>query len=221
MRKDKQEAIKLRFEEKSYNEISRLLNIPKSTLHCWLKDDFKSKEIRNLLQKRNVATKEHIHLMNTARLAKLEKLRNDFRIQAVSEFSLLKNNPLFLSAINLYWGEGDKILKNSIVRLINTDYRIVKIFKKFLVEVCNVPEEKIKLCLFIYPDLQDDKCKSFWSEMIGIPLNQFGKTQTIIGKNKARRTLNGICSVQVYSRGLKEKVIKWIDLIAEEVSMRV
>lgn len=208
-------ALELRKKNKSYNEIVRLLKIPKSTLHYWLKDNPESRLIKNKLNKNRLLDKKQIALMNRIRGEKWEKWRNQFRVEAIKEFKSLKNNPLFISGISLYWGEGDKILKNGIVRLINTDYRMIGVFYKFLKTICKIPDKKIVFCLFIYPDLSDLQCKKFWSGNIGFDSSQFRKTQVITGKNNQKRVGNGMCSIQVYSRGLKEKLIEWINIFAK------
>ena len=51
MRNDKKEAIQLRTEGKSYNEIKKMLGVPKSTLSDWLHNIQWSKVVKNNLSK--------------------------------------------------------------------------------------------------------------------------------------------------------------------------
>ena len=43
-------------------------------------------------------------------------------------------------------------------------------------------------------------------------MDHFVKPYFIKGREKKKRVNYGICSVQVYSRELKEKILEWIDL---------
>lgn len=214
MRNDRHLAIKLRKQNKSYNQISKELEIPKSTLVYWFKDENWSREIKNKLNAENVCLfKKRLKSMNTIRTEKWEKWREGFRCEARKEFKKFFKNPLFISGINLYWGEGDSVLKNGNVRLSNTDYRMIRIFVKFLTNIVGVPKEKIKCTMILYPDLKEKKCKLFWSNVSGIPLSQFYKTQFIKGKHPTKKLDNGVCMIQVLSRGIKEKIMVWIDLL--------
>jgi len=218
MRKDRYSAIKLRKQNKSYNEISKILNIPKSTLVYWFSDKNWSKDIKNKLSARNVLSlKKRLGLINRIRTKKWEKWREGFRTEARKEFKKFLKKPLFISGINLYWGEGDSVLKNGNVRLSNTDHRMISIFVRFLINIVGVPKEKIKCTMILYPDLKEEKCKLFWSNMGGIPSSQFYKTQFIKGKHPTKRLENGICMIQVLSRGIKEKIMVWIDLLYKNI----
>ncbi|MFH1611720.1 MAG: hypothetical protein ABH887_00395 [bacterium] len=121
-------------------------------------------------------------------------------------------NPLFVAGLILYWGEGDSKLVNGMVRLSNTDTRMIEIFVKFLKIICNVPKEKIKAYIILYPDLSESYCKKYWCYVTGIFQSNFYKTQFIKGRHPTNRLRYGICEIHVSSRGLKEKIMVWTDL---------
>ena len=220
MRNDKHLAIKMRERGKSYNKISKELSIPKSTLSGWLADADWSKEIKmELTRKVNYVARKRLLLINKARREKWEKWREEFRKKARKDFPRLLKNPLFTIGIALYWGEGDHKLENGRVRLINTDPRIIRLFSKFLKEAIGVPEEKIRAWLILYPDLSEKKCKDFWSEASSVSLDKFGKTQFIRGRHPTRRTAYGMCTINVNSRGLKEQIFTWTDLLYEKYNL--
>lgn len=213
MRKDRHLAIKLRKMGKSYNEISKTLNLPKTTLSSWFKNEKWSKIIKKELNDRNIKiSRKRILVLSKINKKRWEEWRKRHRIEATKEFETLKKVPLFIAGINLYWGEGDSNLKNGIVRLANTDHRMVIAFGNFLQKICKIPKEKIRIYLVLYPDLSDTDCKNFWGMKTGIPISQFHKSQFIKGKHPSKRLERGICSIQVSSRGLKEKIFTWIDL---------
>lgn len=147
-----------------------------------------------------------------------EEWREEFRKEARKEFPLLITNPLFITGINLYWAEGDSKLKNGKVELVNTDPRMISLFVKFLRKIAKVPENKILVWLILYPDLSEEKCKSFWGEICKISPMQFRKTQFIKGRHPTKKVEHGMCVVIVHSRGLKEKIFTWIDLLSHKLS---
>lgn len=218
MNKLKQSAFKLRRQKKSYGEISQRLSIPKSTLSYWFKTDSESSRIKKILIKR--AQKKAVGRLRKMALVhkeKWEKIHLSYRKKAGQEFPVLISQPFFGPGLMLYWGEGDKKLRNGIVRVANTDYRMLKIFIAFLIKACQIRSEKIRVWLLLYPDLNEKRCKEYWSRMLNVPKKQFVKSQYILGREKRRKVDYGVCTVQVYSRELKEKIIEWINLYSEKL----
>ena len=92
-----------------------------------------------------------------------------------------------------------------------------QIYQQALSEA-KISEEKIRLSLIIYPDLDDEDCKKFWNNKTKISLKQFDKSSVIYGRHPTKRLKNGICIIRVNSSpGLKEKIIIWKDYIIKEL----
>ena len=219
MRHDNHLAIKLRREGKSYNEISKGLNIPKSTLHGWFKNNEWSAQIKKeLTEKARILARPKLRLMALANKKKWAEIHLQHQIEAKVEFPSLINNPLFIAGLMLYWGEGDKILKNGLVRLSNSDPELIKVFYLFLKDVLLIPKEKIFIKLILYPDLADNVYKKLWSHNLSIPLSQFKRSAIILGRHPTKRLSYGICSIEVSSRKIKEKIITWFGLYQKYVS---
>lgn len=213
MRKDKEKAYILRKEGKSYREISQVLGVPKSTLSCWLKNEAWSREIGERLA--STESFEHpakLKLMVEGNKKRWKLLHEQYRQAAIKEFKKLKKEPLFLAGLMLYWGEGEKQSKSSVVRLANSDPALLRIFYLFLRRVIKVPEDKIWAWLLLYPDLVDSVQKSFWSKSIGFSTDKFKKSIYIKGKHPTKRLSYGVCTIFVQSRELKEKILKWIEM---------
>jgi transposase-like protein len=218
MRNDQHLAIRMRKRGASYKEISKELNIPKSTLNYWFKDLIWSRKIKERLTEKAIRTSEkRMKRIIKSNKEKWEKWREGFREEAKEEFKNLKSNHLFIAGTMLYWGEGDQNLKYP-VRLSNVNYRMIKLFKRFLLKVCKIKSEDIYLSLFIYPDIKEEECKRFWSEKTKTKLEQFDKAQVIYGKHPTKRLENGICAIRVKkSIGLKEKILIWINLLSDNL----
>jgi hypothetical protein len=157
--------------------------------------------------------------MAQANKARWLKWREDECINSIYEFESLKDNPLFIAGIMLYWAEGDGNLDNANTRLTNTDPRMVRMFIDFALQVCNVPIENVKIGLIIYPDIIENVCKEFWNKYLGIPFNQFYKTQLIEGKIKEKKLEHGICMVRIGGTALKIRIHTWINLYVSKMRL--
>jgi len=217
MRKDKEIAIKLRKEGKSYREIKKELSVPLSTLSEWLAPHDWSKNIAVTLAK-NSADRGSIHLrkLNDIRGKHLIKVYEDAESEAVEEFEKLKYHPLFIAGIMLYWGEGDKKTKN-FVRITNTDPAIIKIFANFLFDICQFDKSRIAVSLLLYPDLVDETCKKYWIENSGLSELHFHKSQVIQGKHKTNRLRYGVCTITISSTYFKRKINIWTQMFTQQL----
>lgn len=217
MRHDKEKALKLRRAGKSYNEIRRELGAPKSTLSGWLKPYKWSKKISLSLAE---ASKEknavRIRHLNKIRGKHLENLYKQARTEAYEEFEKLKYHPLFIAAVAIYWGEGDKSIKQGL-RISNVDPAMIKLFTNFLLHICQLDNDKIYAWLLLYPDLDEKECKNFWIKKTSLINDNFNKSIVIKGRHKTKRVQYGICNVGVSSRYLKEKMLVWVELLPKQL----
>ncbi len=221
IRLDRHLAINSRKQGKSYAEISKELGIPESTLGYWFRGNLWSEEIKtNLIGKARILATPKLRLMSKANKKKWDEIHLQQQDEAKRDFPLLVKKPLFIAGLMLYWGEGDKVIKNGIVRLANSDPEMIKIFHFFLNKVLKIPKEKIIIKLTLYPDLEEVIYKKFWSKAINIPLTQFRTSVVIEGKHPSRRLSYGVCSIEVYSRKLKEKIFTWLKLYQQYFSQK-
>jgi len=213
MRKDKEKAFELRHSGKSYKQIRDELGIATSTLAGWFKNKPWSQEIKSRLSAEvSLSNPKKLELMAHANRERWKIKHEEYRTAAVKEFEKLKDDPLFLAGIMLYWGEGEKQQKSSQVRLGNNEPEMIKIFYLFLTRSLGLEPDKIFAWLLLYPDLVDSVQKNFWSKATGIPLERFKKSIYIKGREPKKRLSYGICTVVVSSRALKERILKWLKL---------
>lgn len=213
MRKDKEKAIELRREGKSYKQISRDLNIPLGTLGGWFKSQSWSEKIKVRLSAEVSLSNAHaLSRMAQVNRDRWESKREGYRSAAVQEFEALKNDPLFLAGIMLYWGEGEKQQKSSVVRLGNSEPEMIRIYHLFLTKTLKVNRERISAWLLLYPDLVDSVQRNFWSKATGLSPSQFKKSIYIKGRHPTKRLSYGVCTIVVSSRALKERILKWLEL---------
>lgn len=217
MRADKDRVLQLRKQGKSYNEIRQEIRIPKSTLSEWLSKNGWSRRVRRILtEKAKKKSTARLRKLNTIRGAQLARVYEEARSEARQEFKQFRYHPLFVAGISIYWGEGDKASDN-FVRISNIDPLMVKIFVKFLLEICNVPRERIRSWVLIYPDLEDEKCLHFWIKSTGLERANFTKCVRITGKHKTNRVNFGVCNIGISSKYLKQKLLVWLNLLPERL----
>ncbi|MES2749189.1 MAG: hypothetical protein V4606_02235 [Patescibacteria group bacterium] len=209
MRTDKESAFTLRKQGKSYKYIHKELGMSMSTLSNWFKGVDFSEDVKRAV------TAEAL-TKSTLRLKVLNQARGDllrahyFQAEAEAQQELNENlsNPLFVSAIAAYWGEGDKST-GSLVRLANTDPQMIKLFANFLLNICEVPRDKIRLALYLYEDLNDIECRKYWTDNTN--LDHFHKTMVLPSRHKTKKLPYGTCTILVANTYLKKKLLFWID----------
>lgn len=217
MRKDKENAIKMRKAGKSYKEIRRELRIPLSTLSEWFSSQEWSKAIAERLRK-------EVQIASTARIIELDKIRGahlkrvyeEAREEAREELETLKYNPMFIAGVMLYWGEGNKASRHNLM-LSNSEPALIKFYVSFLTQTCGIPMEKVRGHVLIYPDHDEKLTRAFWAKSSGIPWDNFTKSTLIQGRHKVRRLTWGVCMVTVSSAYLKEKMLVWLKMLPGEL----
>jgi len=215
MRTDKEIAFNLRKQGKSYKEIHTELGMSVSTLSNWFHGHDFSEAIKKSLNEQSIIKgTERLRSLHKTRGALLDAYYEQAREEAAAELKKNINDPLFVSAIAAYWGEGDKA-KNGQVRLANTDPKMIKLFSDFLTTFCSVPEHKLRGALYIYPNLDEETCKKFWKKETG--LTHFHKTMVLPNRHKTKRLPYGTCTILVSNTYLKKKMLFWIDQLPEMV----
>jgi AraC-like DNA-binding protein len=215
MRKDKKEILEARISGLSFKEISNKFHISKSTLSTWFHDNTVSKQIEEGLRKENIEK-------SSKRLANLNKIRGNLlkwkykEAEEVAQEILRreKNNPLFIFGHAAYWGEGDKMSKNGF-RFSNADPNFVKIYIKFLFEICLIEKEKMRLYLMVYKDSDPEKVIDFWQKCLNIPRTHFAKPYILEGKHKSNKLPFGTCIVSVANSYLKKQMTTWLKRLPE------
>lgn len=217
MRKiDKEKAVELRRKGCTYNEISKELNVNKSTLSGWLSSLVLTKE-------------EEIALGKKCRFASISNGKkcierwNARREQVKNEYSPPLNDPFFMLGIGLYWGEGDKYSKST-VGLSNSDPSIARIFIKWIMKFFKEDFEKFSIRVQHYDVAQDEKIKNYWSKELGVPLSFFQKSYYAISRasKKLRYLQYGTIKIIVNGKGVwktRQKIQKALDILFGSFSL--
>ncbi|MFA5155584.1 MAG: hypothetical protein WC453_04080 [Patescibacteria group bacterium] len=216
MRHDQEIAVKLRRAGKSYKEISLALNIPKSTLSNWFASNLwsqKTKQYLSDLARENASIR--MKALSSKRKVGLQKIYKNQGLKAQQQFKKYIKERLFLAGLTLYWGEGDNKLANGMIRVSNSDPKMIRLYYKFLQaylpEICY----KARIYLVLYRDLAEQECRTYWSKIVGLPVDRFFRSSYIKGKHPTKRLAHGIGTLTISNREYKEKIIAWVNMLKE------
>lgn len=177
----KQKALDLRKQGYSFNEMSRLLNVAKSTVSSWTRSvplsDKARLRIRDLGDKGRQKAKETIRHKQTLTL---DNIKNNCGVMVNKKYGL-DDYKLFLTL--LYWGEGAKTKQRVI--FINSDPDMIRMYLWLLRKSFSIKEERLKGLLHLHEYHNREEMVSFWSKITGIPKNNFSiynKSHTGINK---------------------------------------
>lgn len=211
-------ALELRKQGYSILEISKVLHVAKSSVSLWVRNiELTHDQLSNLSSR--PFTSEAIEKRRITRLAnelsKRERITNNSR----DEIKNITRNDLWLMGVMLYCAEGGKTQR--LVRFSNGDPRMIKVMMKFFRSVCNVPEGKFRGYIHIHPHLDYKKAEHYWSNITGIPLEQFFKTYRIPNKssqNKKDTLPNGVLDIYVLDVVIFLKIMGWAEGIYETIA---
>lgn len=215
---DKQKAIKLRIEGKSYGEIRSIItNLSKGTLSGWLKSVKLTKEQEESL-KRNLEKIGHSARIKSAWTKnKRRQERKEKALEAAGkEYSVLSKNPFFLVGLALYWAEGNK--KTEVFQFTNSDPSAVKLILSWLEQFCGIPRRKVAFRVYIHKIYATENCEEFWSKITRIPVNNFRKTIYKPTPHKIKRNSDykGCVQIRFANIELFWKVTGWIKNLIKE-----
>lgn len=200
-------AISLRQKGFSYPQINKYVNVSRGTLSRWLRDI----ELTATQKGKLLDGKEKGRLMG-AKTQQLKRLRvtKELLNTGKTEFYELYKNPLFLSGLLLYWAEGDKHQAESI-KFTNADPSMIALMMRWFREICRVPEEKFRIGLHIHSLHIREDIKKYWSQITGIPENQFHKIYVKRTSLRQRKHIlyNGTCTIRINNKNLFRKIMGW------------
>lgn len=222
MKEKKEKAISLRKKGNSYLQISKELNVSKSTLSYWLKDVEISRAAREAINNRAYRkSREALIKRNKQQTVLAAQRAKKIREEARNEVrGLMQNNPLFLSGISLYWAEGYKKgaegSKWKSVDFANSDPMMISVIMKFFRKDCKITEEKFRAQLIAHNNVNINDAVEYWASITGIRKEKFVKTSLPVkrvSKNSRKRQnlTYGTLHIRINDVGFFYRIIGWID----------
>jgi len=217
-KKLKDKAIKLRRKGFSYGDISKELGLSKSTLSSWLKTIALEPE-----HKKKLYTKQIINLSKGSQSQKERRKREVEAIfdDAENEIELpLSVNTYRLMGAALYWAEGSKGKRAQIT---NSDPRLILFMVGWIEKFFSIKPKILKARLNIYSQQNEKQIIKFWSELLNIPIVNFGKSY-VKPKNKGYKKKNlyyGTIRIEVpKSADICCRINGWINGTLKDVDYR-
>ncbi len=123
---------------------------------------------------------------------------------------------LLIAGIMLYYGEGAKT--GTTVDFANSDPRTLRIFMKFLRDICGVDARRIRLYLYCFTDQNAQHLIRFWSKTIRMPARQFTKPYlrpTV--HTRSRIMTHGVLHIRYSDKRLFEKISSLTSKISDSL----
>jgi len=211
----REESTELRKQGLSYNEISRKLNVPKSTLSGWLKDLPLSK----IAKSKNIEKSKLVSAKNIVALNRKRAVEYKIKVEAIlSSYSknlpVVKKDELFWLGLALFLAEGGKREKWS-MRFVNSDPLLISIMMRFFRQICEVEDDHFRFRIHLHENANPDESLKFWSEIASISKTQFyrpyfGVPKSSKGKRPKNRLPYGTLHLIISDAGLVRKLKGWI-----------
>lgn len=211
--RDKARVKQLLLAGKSYSEIGKLLNVPKSTISTWFGKTIKKPSKQAILR----------HLANIRKLATIA-LKRKWKRKQEEENQTIKANVkkelekypwnnigVYKSLLALlYWTEGKKSEKTTGTKFANTDPNLTKLYVTLLRKCYNIEESKFRIGLYVHYYHSIKKVKNFWSKTLSIPLTQFYKVYVKKrGETKRfRKNFAGICFLYYGNSKIRKELLE-------------
>ena len=176
-------------ESRTVGEIAKKLGLSSWSIYEFMR--------RNKIPRRSYSDANYVFYRGKPQFKLKEKLKSS-------------EEQLKIAGIMLYWAEGTLI--GSTVDFTNSNPRMVKVFLRFLREVCGVDNTRLRIYLYAYAYQDLGKLKSYWSSLTGVPVSQFTKPYVRIGNPNAsgRKLLYGLVHVRYNDKRLLENIKAWI-----------
>ncbi len=172
-------------------------------------------KVRYWLEKNDIPRRNRSNAANLIYFHKFYKL--PFKIKK----KLSKDDELLLIAgIMLYWAEGTKRSGNY-VDFVNSNPEMIKVFLKFLRNICGIQENRLRISLHLYEDQDETKIKKQWSEITNISLKQFYSSYIHQGKagSYKKKSKYGTVSIRYADKRLFDQILDWIEKYSNNQSL--
>ncbi|MFA6278686.1 MAG: helix-turn-helix domain-containing protein [Candidatus Paceibacterota bacterium] len=204
--KEKEQAIRLRRQGKTFNEIVARLGVAKSSVSLWVKDlDLPPKAQERIASLQTAGQKAARKSKMAKTQQNLLRIRNE-SIDIIEKMNFDKYTALVTCSL-LYWCEGAKTLNDKTFTFTNSDPVLVQAFLKLMRTAFELDERKFRVRMHLHEYHNENVQKRFWSVITEIPQSQFRQTywKPHTGKN-TKEGYPGCIHVMYYDVYVSRKV---------------
>jgi hypothetical protein len=220
----KPEVHRLRISGSSIGAIAKEFNLSKSTVSLWCSEIKMSSKAKNFLKEKMIIAGHKGRLIGaeTNRNKKIESI-SQAKIWATKQIESLSQRECLIACAALYWAEGSKTKSTTGFVFVNSDPKMINFVYKWLLESGLVLKETFKprLSINIIHKPRINKVLNFWSNLLELPVAQFGNV-CYINKPPKKFYANhnnyyGVLRLEVRrSTSLKYKILALVDQIKGE-----
>ena len=208
---EKEQAVGLRQTGLSYREIEQQVNVSRGSLSRWLRDIELTPDQQRRIHQQNLVIRRKFVQYNHQKRAVALAEKDQLCTQAAQEVALLSSRELCLVGAALYWAEGTKA---GLVEFVNSDPAMVALMMRWFRECCGVPEAKFRGRLQLHDPTRVTVVQAFWSQLTGIPLQQFTRPFQKLSPTSQRKRgnclPNGIIHIRIADVRLLARIGGWI-----------
>lgn len=199
----KQKALDLRKQGYVYSEIQKAIaySVPKNTFTGWFKNVILSENAKQRITNKikELGAPGRAIAWQNIRKKRADLLKNIYN-KIDSEIIIIDKFAAKLCLAMLYLAEGAK--SDETVRFSNSDPKIIELFLKLLRQAFDIDEKKLRGKVQCRADQNAKNLEIFWSNLSGIPVNQFNKSwkdKRTIGKPTKRANYKGVFVIYYFS----------------------
>jgi hypothetical protein len=181
-------ARQLRAEAWTLAEIAAELDVAKSSASLWCREvevdeaALEARRRQRFLSGNEGARRRGPNVLQRRKQAEIEQLR----AAGAERIGSLTEKEFLVAGVMLYAGEGSKT--EGEVRLANSDPRMVLFFCSWLRRFFDIDESRLRVRLYLHEGLDLDAANRFWSELTGVPLDQFRAPYRAVPDHSIRHT---------------------------------
>jgi len=159
--RQQEQARDLRARNMTLQDIATELGVSKSSVSSWVR------EVPFTPSKRRTGPRRRRNALHEAKLAQIAHCN----LEGVERIGSLSDAAFLAAGVALYAGEASKT--DGQVRFANTDALMVRFHCAWLRRFFDIDEERLRIRVYLHEGLDLVAAHDFWSEVTGVPLDQF------------------------------------------------
>ncbi len=203
----------LRGKGKSLNEITRSIDVPKSTVRYWCRDIILSSiQQERLIKMQRMGGARAAEAIRARRIKLTERLFKE----GVREIGDLTRRERFLIGIALYWAEGYR-KGNQEFGFTNSDPQMVRFLIRWLTYSCGINKKRVyaRICINVSYQNRIKEISRFWRRITKLDQSQFSNPTFIHVANRKKYLdksgYYGLLRIKVKrSTNFRRKIMGWI-----------
>lgn len=209
-------ASKLRKKGYSFEEISSLVGISKSTSYFWTNNIVLNEIAKRRLVKRSEQGREKALKTKYIRKVLVKKYLSEKIEDDISKIELSSELRRLLSSIFI-WTEGGELTGNC-VSFMNSNPLMIGTFLYLFRTSFDLDEKKFRALVHIHEYHIDSEIKYYWSEITKIPLTQFTKSYLKPHTKKIKREgYKGCIRINYYNAKIALELRMFYNIFAKKL----